>query len=132
MAARYSWMRSARCPCISSPSYFECVQEQEIERVGGNRTIHIDVRIVAATNRDLKAMVAENKFRADLYYRLAVFPLNIPPLRERREDIPCSPATLSRSTLAAWAGTSKAFQRMRSRRSRLRLARQYSRTAECH
>jgi len=65
-----------------------CVQEQEIERVGGNRTIHIDVRIVAATNRDLKGMVAENKFRADLYYRLAVFPLNIPPLRERRDDIP--------------------------------------------
>ena len=52
------------------------VQEQEFERVGGNRTIQVDVRIVAATNRDLKAMVEENRFRADLYYRLAVFPVN--------------------------------------------------------
>jgi formate hydrogenlyase transcriptional activator len=64
------------------------LQEQEFERVGGSRTIRVDVRIVAATNRDLKGMVYENKFRADLYYRLAVFPMNVPPLRERREDIP--------------------------------------------
>ena len=64
------------------------VQEQEIERVGGNRTIQVDVRIVAATNQDLKKMANENRFRADLYYRLAVFPLHIPSLRERGEDIP--------------------------------------------
>jgi len=64
------------------------LQEQEFERVGGNRTIQVDVRIVAATNQDLKKMVLENRFRADLYYRLAVFLLNVPPLRERREDIP--------------------------------------------
>jgi len=63
------------------------LQEQEFERVGGSRTIEVDVRIVAATNRDLKGMVEENKFRADLYYRLAIFPLSVPPLRERPEDI---------------------------------------------
>jgi len=64
------------------------IQEQELERLGGNRTIHVDVRFVAATNRNLKQMVDEGKFRSDLYYRLHVFPLVVPPLRERTQDIP--------------------------------------------
>src|SRR4029450_2100616 len=62
--------------------------EQEFERLGGTRTIHVDVRMVAATNADLAHKVAENQFRSDLYYRLNVFPVTIPPLRERRKDIP--------------------------------------------
>jgi formate hydrogenlyase transcriptional activator len=64
------------------------IQEQELERLGGNRTIRVDVRFVAATNRNLKQMVDEGKFRSDLYYRLHVFPLTVPPLRDRKEDIP--------------------------------------------
>jgi formate hydrogenlyase transcriptional activator len=64
------------------------IQEQELERLGGNRTIRVDVRLIAATNRNLKQMVDEGKFRSDLYYRLHVFPLVVPTLRERRDDIP--------------------------------------------
>ncbi|HVU99553.1 MAG TPA: sigma-54 dependent transcriptional regulator [Puia sp.] len=63
------------------------LQEKEIERVGGASTIHIDVRIVAATNRDLYKEMADGRFRIDLFYRIHVFPIHIPPLRERREDI---------------------------------------------
>jgi formate hydrogenlyase transcriptional activator len=64
------------------------LQEQEFERLGSTRTIRVDVRVVAATNRDLEHMVEEQKFRSDLYYRLKVFPILLPPLRERAEDIP--------------------------------------------
>jgi formate hydrogenlyase transcriptional activator len=70
------------------PKLLRAIQEQEFERLGSSKTISVNVRLIAATHRDLPAMIRDEKFREDLFYRFNVFPIEIPPLRERREDIP--------------------------------------------
>jgi len=75
-------------PLELQSKFLRVLQEQEFERLGGTKTIKVDVRLVAATNRDLASMVADKQFRSDLFYRLNVFPIVSPPLRDRREDVP--------------------------------------------
>jgi len=112
------------------PKLLRVLQEQEFERLGSTRTHQVDVRLVAATNRNLVDMVKRNEFRSDLYYRLNVFPVPLPPLRARREDIPAlvehfvdtyarrmskqidhiSPETMSELTSYAWPGNIRELQ----------------------
>jgi formate hydrogenlyase transcriptional activator len=75
-------------PVDLQPKLLRVLQEHEFERLGGNRTLRTNVRIVAATHRNLARMVAEERFREDLFYRLSVFPIRLPPLRDRHEDVP--------------------------------------------
>ena len=100
-------------PQALQPKLLRVLQEQEFERLGSGRTHRINVRLVAATHRDLTQMVARNEFRSDLYYRLNVFPVVLPPLRERRQDIAPLVSHFVELLPAAWGSGSSRYRRQR-------------------
>ncbi len=128
-------MRSAELPGPTQAKLLRVLQEHEFDRVGGTAPRKVDVRVIAATNRDLQKAVQEKAFREDLYYRLSVFPVQLPPLRERPEDIPLlaeylldrfaarigrrfdgiEPATLRRLVAYPWPGNIRELQNVLER-----------------
>ena len=118
-------------PLTMQAKLLRVLEEGEVERIGGDRSIAVDVRVVVATHRDLEALMREGKFRQDLFHRIYVFPLRLPPLRERREDIPVAGRALRRASQRDQQLEADEIHRRRDRRTPATLvARQHPRTAQ--